>query len=189
MKDSERTGVMKRVTYVAGIMLLLPAFVLAGVGIGAGSPSEVVAPDGVFVLSSVQVRSCIAVKVPLMATQALGGIRWYNNDDQTVFPKILVAPGYTDYPPLYEDGVVVASNVVGGEAAWSEVQFAEPVASATGILYVIFQFLDNEQGEKMGVGPAIGYMVVEKPSCVFLSLDGDNWSRQPLFNFTNHYFN
>lgn len=109
--------------------------------------------------------------------QALSGVRWYNNDDQTIFPQVLVASGYTNYPPLFEDGVVVGTNISGSEVAWSEVDFTEPMASETGTLYLIFQLPAQQEGEQTGVGPAIGYVTTDEPSCVFVSPDGDDWSR------------
>ena len=167
---------MKNSIFVMVIFLLFPAVVFAGAG-GGGDDPIAVDPDGMFVMTPVLDRSCIAVKVSLAADQALSGVRWYNNDDQTVFPQVLVASGYTNYPPLYADGVVVSSNVAGEEVTWSEVQFSEPMASETGTLYVIFQLPSNQEGEQMGVGPAIGYVTTEEPSCVFVSPDGDDWSR------------
>ncbi len=159
------------------IVSILPALVLAGAGGGDGNNPVLSDPDGMFVMTPVLDRSCIAVKVSLTATQALSGVRWYNNDDQTVFPQILVASGYSEYPPLFDDGVAVASGAGGQEVAWSEVLFSEPMASETGTLYVIFQLPANEEGEQMGVGPAVGYVTTEEPSCVFVSPNGDDWSR------------
>lgn len=167
---------MKNRNLLTIIVLLFPVIVFAGAG-GGGSDLIVVEPDGMFVMTPVLERSCIAVKVSLAADQALSGVRWYNNDDQTVFPQVLVASGYTNYPPLFEDGVVVANSVIGEEVAWSEFQFTEPMASETGTLYVIFQMPVHQEGEQLGVGPAIGYTAIDVPSCVFVSPDGDDWSR------------
>ena len=70
-------------------------------------------PDGVFVINPVLARSCIAVKVSVSENQALAGIRWYNNDSQGAFAKLLVASGEDEVPPLYDDGLVVAENLQG----------------------------------------------------------------------------
>ena len=156
--------------------MIIPSVIRAEAA-GEGSVPEAVEPDGMFALTPVLERSCIAVKISLSPVQALGGIRWFNNDAQAVFPKILVASGYTDYPPRYDDGVVQAENVAGAEVAWSEIHFSEPMGSATGTLYVIFQLPAGMEGEQSGVGPAMGYVATDSPSCVFVSPDGDDWSR------------
>jgi len=134
-------------------------------------------PDGLFTLSPVLDHSCIAIKIPVSSTQALTGLRWFNNDGDVSFPKIKVAPGYTDVPPLLVNGVMVAENVLGGEFGWGEVAFSQPFGSQTGVLYVIFQFPANTEGDSVGVGPGFGYTMTEIPSSIFVSSDGDDWSK------------
>lgn len=136
-----------------------------------------VEPTGMLTLEPVYERSCVAVRVPLADDEALAGVRWYNNDDQTVFPAILVASGISDVPPIYDDGLVLAQAVGGQESGWSEVSFSEAVASETGTLYVIFQLPANESGVEPGVGPGFGHIEADSSSCVFLSGDGDEWIR------------
>lgn len=134
-------------------------------------------PDGVFSITPVLEQSCVAVRVPVSPKQALSGIHWYNNDGGTVYPKILVASGLRDLPPLYADGVVAAENISGGESSWTEVEFREPIGSETKSLYVIFQLPANEEGTGVGDGPGIGYVASEVTACVYVSDDGDEWSR------------
>lgn len=134
-------------------------------------------PEGMFSPTPVLARSCVAVRVALSEKQALAGIRWYHNDSATVFPKILVASGLKDYPPLYSDGITVVESASGEEIGWSEATFNQPVASETGSLYVIFQLPVNTEGVDVGQGPGFGYVATTTGSCVYLSADGDDWSR------------
>jgi len=76
------------------IMLLASAPAVAGGGSGAWSAT----PEGMFSPTPVLTQTCVAVRVNLTPTQALGGIRWYNNDSSTVFPRIMVASGLGDLP-------------------------------------------------------------------------------------------
>ncbi len=140
-------------------------------------------PDGIFTITPVASKSCIAIKVDLNPVQALAGVRWYNNDDQVPFAKILVASGRDAVPPLYADGVVAAEEVVGHRLGWSEISFAQPFASSTSALYLIFQFPEGVEGVGQAEGPGIGYRGDAGASCVFLSAEGEDWVRfQPSFS-------
>ena len=119
----------------------------------------------------------VAVKVVTGPTQAVAGVRWYNNDMATVFPRILAASGFPDLPPLYGDGLEVAGAVSGAELGWSEVYFHQNVASQSGHLYLIFQLPANEEARSEGEGPGFGYREVPNEGCVFVSRDGDQWAR------------
>lgn len=134
-------------------------------------------PDGVFTISPVLDRSCVAVRVPVKATHAISGFRWWNNDAAADFPKVLVASGLNDVPPAYTDGLVVGENVGGGESAWSDWFMAEPLASDTGTLYIIFQLPALTEGTEIGNGPGFGYVPTETGSTVWVSSDGDDWLR------------
>ena len=143
----------------------------------AAQVTEPLPPDGLFTISPVLDRSCIAVRIPIAKSQALAGVKWFNNDGDLQFPKVLAASGYSNVPPLYDDGMLVAENVFGGEYGWGEVVFSEAIASMTNVLYVIFQFPANVEGDSVGVGPGFGYTMTDTPSSIFVSPDGDDWSR------------
>ena len=134
-------------------------------------------PDGVFSITPVLERSCVAVRIPVGLTQALSGVRWFNNDGATVYPKVLVASGLRDVPPLYSDGIIAAADISGGESAWSTIDFHEPLGSETMTLYVIFQLPPNSESSGVGEGPGIGYVASEVPATIYVSDDGDEWSR------------
>ncbi len=145
----------------------------------ATSPDEtsLASPDGIFTITPVQDRSCIVVRVPLDAKHALTGIRWFNNDDQTPFARILVASGLNEIPPMYGDARVVATDIAGARMDWSALQFNEPIASLTESLYLIFQLAQDIEGVGEAEGPGIGYIQAADAPCVFLSTDGDEWAR------------
>lgn len=167
---------VSRIT-ILGIGLVF-AFSSFSYGAGGGSQDpETVNPDGLFTISPVLDHSCIAIKIPVGSTQALSGLKWFNNDGDIMFPKIKAAPGYTDVPPQLTSGILVAENVVGGEFGWGEVLFAQPIASQTGVLYIVFQLPANIEGDAVGEGPGFGYKMCDEPSSIFVSSDGDDWSR------------
>jgi len=115
--------------------------------------------------------------VPVGKGEALAGIRWYNNDSGTSFPKVLVASGLKNLPPLFEDGLVVWENLEGVESGWSEAVFEEAIGSDTGTLYVIFQLPANTQGTEAGEGPGFAYVKSKTGSGVYISADGDDWTK------------
>ncbi len=160
-----------------GLLMLGLVFTLALGRVLASDGDYSAQPEGMFSVSPVLERSCMAVKISLSETQALAGIKWFNNDDQTPFPKILVAGGLSDLPPNYGDGVIVGEEIIGQRYGWSELEFPEPIGSLSEALYVVFQlpeyFGDSAQFE----GPGIGYEQKDEPSCVFLSADGNEWAR------------
>lgn len=159
---------------VLACSLCLAGSALAGVGGGDPVLQE---PDGIFTLTPVLERSCIAVKIPLTSTQSLAGFKWYNNDGQTPFAKLLVASGQDAVPPLYIDGVVAAEGVLGESLGWSTYSFDEPYGSLTEALYLIFQFPEEVEGSGEAEGPGIGYIADSGTSSIFLSAEGEEWVR------------
>jgi hypothetical protein len=168
---------MRKSKFLVGIMILMatPAGLQAADGGGGGQPTA----EGVFAPTPVGERTCMAIQVPLNALQALAGVRWYNNDGTLSFPAFLLASGFNETPPLYDQAVVVAEDVTGESNGWSEVSFESPVASQTEALYLIIQL--PAFAERVGVGaeggPGLGYQTAEEAVCVFLSPDGDAWVR------------
>jgi len=160
-------------TRTSGI-LLAAIFVLAAATASQGAEL----PDSlkVFKVTPVQERTCVAVSVPATAAQALVGIKWWHNDAGTAFARVLAAAGLTAEPPAYGDGYVLGESVAGAEMDWSEVQFAQPIASETGVIYVIFQLPANLEGVAPGDGPGFGYFETDGGSRIWISSDGLEWS-------------
>lgn len=66
--------------------------------------------------------------------KALSGIQWFNGSSSQAFPKVLVASGTGDFPPVYDSAIVIAESVTGQENAMSELLFSEPISSQNIIL-------------------------------------------------------
>lgn len=120
---------------------------------GSGLATEI---NGVFGLVPVPDGTSLAVWIPLDSDESIAGCSWYNNDGSTVFPRILAVAGSGDPVPL-DDALVVGENVSGGTLAWSEWQFANPIASATPGLYLVFSLPAEDEFLMEGVGPGLGY--------------------------------
>jgi len=165
-----------RVLFLAIALSVAMAGLFAGPAIGDGEDDDF-ALAGVMSLTPVAERSCVAVRFLVDETEAVSGVRWFNNDGSVVFPVVFAASGLADLPPLYEDGYVVGEDVQGVNGDWSELAFSEPVASVSEALYVVFRLPPYAELDEEGNGPGIGYSESDSTSCVYLSADGDEWFR------------
>jgi hypothetical protein len=148
-----------------------PAFAIGG---GSGG-----APDGMMCLTPVLETSYLAVRLEIAATEALAGVRWYNNDAQAVFPKVLLANGQDLDAPSLDGALEVAALVPGESDAWSSLQLEEPIASSASGLYVVFQLPANvpRTGVGEGTGPGFGYRQESQAEPVYVSADGADWAK------------
>ena len=84
------------------------------------------------------------------------GLKWYNGSGSQTFPRIMVATGNGFEPPAYDQAVAIALNVQGQEQAWSEVAFNEPIASQSGMLFIVIEYPENDAPQEgqpvLGVG-------------------------------------
>jgi hypothetical protein len=153
--------------------------VLVGLGWLACLPSTCMGDeadvDGIMAIQPIAAETCVAVAVPLEEGQAVSGLRWYNNDEDTVFPQILAVAGIWGSPPNLDDAVVILQNVSGLENNWSELAFPESVCSPTDLFYVVFQYPASEQVTARGVGPGVGFTTADLEQKVYLSSEGVNW--------------
>ncbi len=118
----------------------------------------------------------LAIRVEVPESSALDGVLWYNNDQEVVFPQLLVGIGYENQPGLVSDAVQVKEQVSGLSSAWSQVGFDLPVGATLGGLYVIFRFPETPfVSEGTGGGPAIGYSSSGQGSIGWISGDGESW--------------
>lgn len=140
---------------------------------GSGSPS--VPADGMIQFEPPQAVSCIAVRVPVPEGKMIAGLRWFNGTASESFPRILVASGNGDMPPPYTEAVVVASEVLGAEQAWSEVTFATPVASQSGTLFALIEYPENYSPQPGRAVLGVGYASAQAPHWYFVTGDGDSW--------------
>ncbi len=156
------------------VTLVVLAILAAGLP-GTGATQENQLAIEIMALSHVYDTTCVAVEVPVEANQTVSGLMWYNNDEETVFPKLVAAAANPGMPPNLEDALVIVDNVTGAEDGWSELQFPQPIASPTGMFYVIFQFPAFTEAEGRGVGPGLGYEVTTATNAVYLTGDGEEW--------------
>jgi len=155
---------------------LIPLSAMAGsVGIAPVEPAAVVGVCGV---SPVLSRTCMAVEVPIAATEALAGWRWFNNDGTLPFPTVLVLAGEPGTVPSLEGTSVVLPTVYGGSSAWSDLSLPAPVASETGALYVVFELPAFQERTAAGEGGGPGFGLLAEPVGVsqHISLTGCEWT-------------
>lgn len=164
---------MRRALEIA--LATLP-ILLAGLT-GAGLAGESSNPIEIMALSPVYGATCIAVEVPLDENQVVSGLMWYNNDSDTVYPKVMAAAAYEGMPPDIENALVIVNDVSGVEDGWSELQFPQPVASPTGRFYMIFQFPAFGEATGRGSGPGIGYQSTSAATEVYYTAEGEEWLR------------
>jgi len=128
----------------------------------------------------------LAIRVDVPSDKALSGILWYNNDQEVVFPRLLVGTGYPDRPGLVGDALSVGSDLSGESSDWSAAAFDVPVGAVLEGLYVIFEVPNQPYtAPGTGGGAAIGYGHAEGGSLGWVSGDGEEWSRlNPEFGFS-----
>lgn len=142
----------------------------------AEEPCEVL---GMISMTPVTETSCAAIYIPVSSDKAISGLRWYNNDDLTVFPKVYVASGMESEPAAMDEAIEVAALVQGPALGWAEVIFAEPYASSGGGLYCIVMFPEEQEYLAMGTGggAAIGYTGSTCGHQGWLGSQGESWMR------------
>ena len=150
---------------LAALLSLLPALAVA------------VPVDGLLSLTPVEESSYIAVRVALPDSVPVGGLRWVNNDDQTVFPRLLIAAADAEGRPDLAVSVSADSTVSGTEQDWSEVVFAEPIINRVGDVFAVFRLPEYEAISESGVGPGLGYRLEAGGPTAYLSSDGVSWTR------------
>jgi len=134
-------------------------------------------PGDVLGLASETGAGWFAVRVEIPADSALAGFRWFNNDDQVVYPDVRLATGHPAGPEAIDDALVVGELVVGEASAWSELTFEAPVAASLDALYVIFAFPAGSAytAPGSGGGAAVGYVASPGGARGWLSGDGSHW--------------
>ncbi len=159
-------------TFVISVLTLM----WAGAGLGAGgSGGSTATVAGLIRFEPPQPLGCVAVRVDVPADQMLTGVRWRNGSAALSFQKVLVASGNGLEPPAYSEAVVVAEAVVGIDDGWSSVQFAAPVASGSGTLFVIIQYPSDYEPGAGGAQLGVGWSEDEAQFTHFVTGDGSTW--------------
>ena len=159
-------------------LVLLGLTIAASSSFGGSTGTPGLPPvDGILGLRPVGADAYLAVYVPLQAGQALSGLKWYNNDAQAVFPRLLLASGEARVPVSAGAAVTVLESVQGVSSGWSELTLPEPFMSASAGLYALFQLPCGSecQAEGLGGGAGIGYSS-QGGLAAWLTADGESWA-------------
>lgn len=113
--------------------------------------------EGIFGLSDVDSDAALAFWVPLDHGGAVSGLRWFNNDENVVFPEILAVAGSSDFPELISDATVVCTGVSGGSLSWSGVEFESPLVTDADGIYLIWRLPDQSVFTHAGIGGGAGF--------------------------------
>jgi len=148
----------------------------AAVALADDIPCEI---PGMLGLTPVTENSCAAIWLPVPEGNAIAGVRWYNNDDLTVFPQVLVASGAADELLDRTEAHVAAENVQGPAEGWGQVMFDQPYACQSEGLYVVFMMPEGSEYEGLGTGggAAFGYTDGECGHLAWLGGDDNSWIR------------
>jgi hypothetical protein len=154
----------------------LSVFALAAlVAAGQVNGTEI---GGMLSMTPILEDSYAAIWLPVPPGQAISGLRWYNNDETTVFPRVLVASGTADTPVYLEGAVEVASAIQGVSLGWSQVTFSQPYACQGEGLYCLIVFPEGAEYVAAGTGggAAIGY-ASEGGHEGWLCADEETWTK------------
>lgn len=134
--------------------------------------------DGVLGLYPVGTQTCIAVEIALNEDEALARVKWFNNDGQAAFQKVLVVAGEKGGPPALGEDAVVVQSVAGPSSGWGEVSLGTGAQSPTGTLYAIFVLPAGEERDGVGAGggPGIGYWTDGRGLRGYVGQDGLEWA-------------
>lgn len=156
-------------------IVIMMALLGAGGAYAAGGGESGAAANGLIRFDPPQSLGCVAVRVEVPAQQMLTGVRWWNGTASLPFPKVLVASGSGVEPPVYSEAVVAAESVTGAEGGWSNAQFATPVASGSGTLFVIIQYPVDYEPVAGGPLLGVGWSENEAVFTHFVTGDGESW--------------
>ncbi len=169
---------MKRLKNIVLVLLMMSLALASFAGSGGQNSGSLPEVSDLLGLTPTTESSCIAIWVPVPENMAVAGMKWFNNDNLSIFPEILVESGSIIYPVSLSDCQVVAQNVTGESEQWSEVEFTEPVRCASEGLYVLFRFTEGSEYLAVGSGggTAMGFCA-EGGLSGWMSADGEDWFR------------
>ena len=154
-------------------LLMVTLAALAAAGQASGTQI-----GGMLSMTPVLENSYAAIWMPVPEGQAISGVRWYNNDALTVFPRVLVASGAPESPVSLDNALEVAVDVQGVSLGWSQVTFSQPYACVGEGLYCLFVFPEGGEYTASGTGggAAIGY-TTEGGHEGWLCADEESWTK------------
>lgn len=119
----------------------------------------------------------VAVWCPLETSESISGIRWYNNDQYSVFPEVLALAGDPAQPGEIADAEVIGADVQGTNTGWSELTFSNPIASTMPGVYVAFRLPPGSILRNRGAngGAGFGYREREGSITGWSTPNGTDW--------------
>lgn len=151
------------------------AFLLLGAGVWAAEVPALPTSEGIAYVSPIQEGSCLAVKVAVPEGQAVSGLKWFNGSGDYGFAQALVASGAEEFPPSLTEAVGLAQNIMGAAEAWSEITFSEPVASASGDLFLILEYPAGYAATDSTTPLGVGFATQEGSGCYYVTSEGETW--------------
>lgn len=161
---------------------VLAVVLVTGAGAWAAGSSSTGLPavGGVVSVTPAGPLNCIAAELLLGDGQSLVGLRWYNNDAGTVFPRVVIVPTTeAGEPGALDAGYAFDDVVAGRSSAWCELEFPDPIVSDAGAVCAVFVLppfaAREDDGE--GGGPGLGFRTQEGAGGSFISWNGGTWVR------------
>jgi len=153
--------------------------VLLFLALAGSSYSQDCDVDELVSISPMSSANYAAVWVATPPDSAVVGIRWYNNDEGSVFPTVKVAVGVPNRPVDPSEALVAAVDLSGPSLGWQEVLFSGSYTSDTGGFYLLMQFPDGPEytGRGAGGGAAVGYVSVECGSVGWIGGEDGCWTK------------
>ena len=166
---------MNRILLVAVLVCGWVPAAMGGSG-GTGVGGAVVA-DGLLQFEPPQSLGCVALRVDVPADKMIVGMRWFNGTAGGAFPRVLASSGSADAPSPRSEAMPVAENIVGSEQEWSAIQFATPVASESGTLFLVVEYPADYAPPAEGPALGVGFVQDQATYPYFVSGDGETWIR------------
>ena len=158
------------------LKIAILGFVLFWVSVGPvfGNGDEVV---GVFGLSQVSDQTACSIWIPVSAGEKISSFRWFNNDENSVFPEVFAVAGSNEEPARLDQATLVAQGVVGENSDWSELEFYQPITTNSEGLHILFLFPENSGFEFPGQGGGVGFGYKEGQGVTrcWVTADGLEW--------------
>jgi hypothetical protein len=134
--------------------------------------------DQVLYLHPPLATSCLAIEIPTPDGIGLSGLRWWHNDAQVAFPKLVLLEGVSGQSPDLSNAALILIEIVGASLAWGQVDFGGAVTSSTGTAYAVFYYPEELANTGLGAGTGPGIGIREASGAPFyLSGDAEHWVR------------
>ena len=120
----------------------------------------------------------MAVVVPMEPGVVLSNIRWFNNDGQQAFSRLMVLEAAEGCEPDLEAPGFARENVWGLSSGWSELAFNEKPGTTTGFIAIVFEIPAGASRIADGAfgGAGIGYVEGGNGYPAYIGVDGEDWS-------------